>query len=454
MHLELKMKPRIFIILTFVIGILFIGSRTNALQYTFHPRFSVTDEYTDNRDLTKNNKEEEFITVISAGFTAQALGKTSGLEVSYDPAYSIYYDSSDDNQLRHNANLRAWTAPSKNTTFEVSNKFFLTEDPQEGEEFLVIEEGVVEETGDTTIRKGRRKYYRNTANANLSYQFGKDDSMYAGFRYSILRNNDSQTEDNDQYSPYIGLNYRFGPKFGVMSEARYTRGIFDQDSDFVGEETSDFNNYAGTIRFIGRTGTRFSVFVQHNQIYRDFDENIDNDYMVYAPSTGFTYVVEKGLNLRLGAGYFYQEIDGDDDEQGLFGNSQIDKTWLYRRGSINLTALTGLAQNNFGAENVGLERFVGVQGSAIYQFARTLSGDLNGSYRYSDVVGQADQEGTGEKVHRYRAGTGLTYEPLKWMAIRLGYTFNKVNSENEEDGYEENRAFLRVTLQPDQPWRF
>jgi hypothetical protein len=257
------------------------------------------------------------------------LGKTSGLEVSYDPAYSIYYDSPDDNQLRHDANLRAWTAPSKNTTFEVSNNFFLTEEPRPREDFIVAEEGVVEQTGDTTIREGRRKYYRNTARANLSYQFGKEDSVYAGFLYSLLGNNDPQTEDNDRYQPSIGLNYGFGPKFGIISNAAYTKGKFDQDSDFIGEGISDFDNYVGDIQFIGRTGPRFSAFVQHNQTYRDFESNDvdDNDYLVYAPSASFTYVVERGLNLRLGAGYFYQEIDGDDDEQGLFGNSQIDKTW-------------------------------------------------------------------------------------------------------------------------------
>jgi hypothetical protein len=273
-----------------------------------------------------------------------------------------------------------------------------------------------------------------------------------------LRNNDSQEEDNDRYSPSVGLNYWFGPKFGFESNARYTRGEFDQDSDFIGDPSDDFDNYDGTLRFIGRTGTRFSVFAQYNHIYRDYDDNFNdsNNYMVYAPSVGFTYVVEEGLNIRLGGGYFYQEIDDDDDEQGLFGNSQIDKTWNYRRGFINLTALTGLDQNDFGAENVGLERYAAIQGSAKYDFLRNLSGDINGSYRYSDVVGNADQadDNTGEKVHRFRAGTGLTFVPLKWMAIRLGYTFNKVNSDDNEDEYDEHRGLLKITLTPDKPYRY
>jgi hypothetical protein len=444
-----------------IMAIVFISVFTFAqaafsLQYTFHPRASASQEYTDNVFLSSKNEEDDWITIVSAGFTAAALGKTGGLEVSYDPAYIKYYDFDENDTWRHNANLHGWSDMTKKTRFDVWNSFLRTEDPLDEEDILGLRDGDVTQEGDTTIRKNRRTYYRNTARSRLSYQFGKDDSVYAGFLYGLLRNNDSQEEDNDRYQPSVGLNYWFGPRFGIESNATYTKANFDQDSDFIGDGTDDFDNYAGSIRFIARTKTRFSVFAQHNQIYRDFDGD-SNDYMVYAPSAGFSYAVEKGLNLRLGAGYFYQDVDNDEDEQGLFGNGQIDKMWSYRRGSINLTALTGLEQNNFGSENVGLlERFAALQGSARYDFTRTLSGDLSGRYRYSDVVGTADQDSnddTGKKVHRYRAGAGLTFNPLKWMGIRLGYTFNKVDAENEFDEYDEHRGLLSITLTPDKPYR-
>jgi len=447
------MRLKIFVVVFFSVFIL--TQVAFSLQYTFQPRISAGEEYTSNVFLSDDNEKDDFITIVSAGFTAAALGKTGGLEVSYDPAYTKYDDFDENDGWRHDARLHGWSDLGKRTRFDVWNEFLRTEDPLGEEDILALSDGSVVQEGDPTTRKNRRTYYRNTARTRLSYQFGKEDSIYAGFLYGLLRNNDSQTEDNDHYSPSIGLNYWFGPKFGFESNATYTKADFDQDSDFVGDGTDDFDNYDGSIQFIGRTGPRFSIFAQHNQIYRDFDGD-DNDYMVYAPSAGFTYVVEKGLNLRLGAGYFYQEIDGDDDEQGIFGNSQIDKTWTYKRGFFNLTALAGLDENNYGAENIGLERFAGVQSSAMYRFARTLSGDLNGSYRYSDVVGTADENAnadTGEKVHRYRADAGLTFEPLKWMAIRLGYTFNKVDSENNADDYDEHRGLLKVTLTPDKPYR-
>ena len=188
------MKPRIFIVLTFVIGILFIGSRTNALQYTFQPRISGTQEYTSNVFLSRDNEKDDFISTVSAGFTAAALGKTGGLEVSYDPAYSFYRDYDENDGWRHNANLHGWSDLGKSTRFDVNNSFLRTEDPLEEEDILALRDGDVIQEGDTTIRKNRRAYYRNTASARLSHQFGKDDSVYAAFVYGLLRNNASQEE--------------------------------------------------------------------------------------------------------------------------------------------------------------------------------------------------------------------------------------------------------------------
>jgi hypothetical protein len=454
--LAMKLKTTCFLIVAIL---LLMDTRAFSLQYTFTPRASASETYTSNVNLTKNNEKDDFITVVSAGFTAAALGKTAGLEVSYDPAYSKYADFSENDTWRHLANLNGWSDLSKTTRFEVRDSFLRTENPIGNENNLAVSDNNVVQEGDSTIRQNRRVYYQNTANTRLSHQFGKDDSVYAGFTYGLLRNNSSQYEDNDYYKPSVGLNYWFGPKFGFESNAAYTSASFDHGNDFTGTPTDDFKNYAGSIRFIARTNTRLSVFTQYNQTYRDFEgnESNSNDYMLYAPSAGITYAVQKGLNLRLGGGYFYENIDNSDSKQGFFSNSQIDKIWDFERGSITLTGLTGLDQNNFGAQNIGLERYAAVQGSALYRFTRTVSWDINGNYRYSSAVGNADQGGnedTGKDVQRIRAGSGFTLEALKWMAIRLSYDFNKVISDNAADEYDEHRAFVQFTLTPSQPYRY
>jgi uncharacterized protein (PEP-CTERM system associated) len=73
-------------IVFFLIGISYaIGA-----QFQFTPRTSAQGEYTDNVFLSADNKEDDYIVTVSAGFTAALLGKTDGIEVAYDPAYEFY----------------------------------------------------------------------------------------------------------------------------------------------------------------------------------------------------------------------------------------------------------------------------------------------------------------------------------------------------------------------------
>jgi hypothetical protein len=407
-------------------------------------------EYTDNVFLSEKNEEDDYITSVSAGFTAALLGKTSGLEISYDPSYVFYDEFDEKDGWRHRANLFAWSDLTKRTRLELIDSFLRTEDPL-GEEDLIREGDVIIE-GDTTVRRTREQYYTNTAIARLSNQFGVDDLVYAEFLYSILRNDDPEVQDNDRYQPSIGLNYWFGPKFGIETRGVYTRGEFDRDSDFTDTPTDDFDDWAGSIRLIRRTTRHFSLFGQYNHIYRNYDGDLDDDYMVYAPSAGFLYMIEEGLSLTLGLGYFYQDNDEDDDEDGAFINGQINKIWDFRRGFISLIGATGLDQNDFGAQNLGLERFASIQSAASYDFTREFSGGVSGSYRYSDVINSGGADDI-ESQHRYNLGAGLAYLPLKWMALRLDYQFNKLDQQ-DGDNYDENRVFFSLTLQPDQPWKF
>ncbi|MEE4601809.1 MAG: outer membrane beta-barrel protein, partial [Desulfobacteraceae bacterium] len=173
-------------------------------QFTFTPRTSAEVEYTDNVFLTKNNTEDDFITTLSAGFTAQLLGRTNGLELSFDPAYVFYEDFTENDGWRLPASLRAWTDVTRATRLEFSNDFTRTEDPV-ARDRITAEGGRVEETGDTTVRSSRDAYYRNTARVNISHRFGREDRVYAGFLYGLLRNDDNQVEDNDEYRASAGL---------------------------------------------------------------------------------------------------------------------------------------------------------------------------------------------------------------------------------------------------------
>ena len=147
----------------------------------------------------------------------------------------------------------------------------------------------------------------------------------------------------------------------------------------------------------------------------------------------------------------------DKNQKDPFLNAEISKTWDYKRGFINLTGLSGLTQNDFGAQNVGFQQFASIQGAANYDFTRRIVGDISAYYRYahtpSQVRGGEDVDELDTNQFQLRAG--IRYEPTLWMAIRLGYEFNTYESSGgDSSDYTENRGLLTIILEPDQPWRF
>ena len=188
------MKSKIFIVAACTLFL--TTSITFGYQATFIPRISINEEYTDNLFLTKRDKEHEYITTISPGFTAQILGKNSGAEISYDPEYSIYDEYDEYDSWRHDARFSGWVQMAKNTRLEVNDSFLYTEDPLRDPDIARLR---AEEPGvliDSTIRRTRETYYTNTAGINLIHQFGRADSFNIGFIHSFLENDHPGYEDN------------------------------------------------------------------------------------------------------------------------------------------------------------------------------------------------------------------------------------------------------------------
>ena len=423
---------------------------------TLTPIVSAGLEYTDNLFLSNKDKQEEFITTFSLELRASIREKLRGLEVSYKPEYAVYGKYDENNTLRHDATLRAWNDFDKYTRLEFVNRFLLTEDPL-GEDELVLDQKVVL-PGDTTNRKSRDKYYQNTSILSLAHQFGRGDSIRAGFLYSFLNNDDPSVKDNKRYEPSLSLAYWFNPEYGTEANVVYTVGKFDQESDSL-SPSEDFENWSGSLAFVRRWSKHLSFFLQYAHTRRYYDEeSAENvDYVVHQPAIGFSYTHEKRLDLKLALGYFYQDLDDGGDEDGFTLDGTITRNWLFKRGRVTVDFNSGLDQNDFGAESVGLEYYASLGCVASYSFYRNLTGEILGRVRYSDPIGN-DSEGSVGKSTRYSLGPGMSYAPYRWLSMDLRYQYNRYNEDSQsgvEGGdYSENRVWLEIVLRSELPWRF
>jgi hypothetical protein len=426
-------------ILTAVCTLLFTSSITFAYQASFTPRISVGAEYTDNIFQSDNNKQDEYITTISPGFTAEVLGKKGGLNISYDPRYAKYDEFDENDGWRHDARFKGWAELSKNTRLDIRDRFRLTEDPLSEADIAALRAEEPDDIIDNTRRTSRNEYYRNNASVNLLHQFGEFDTFNLGYRHYFLENDDPTYEDKERHNPYAELTYWFVHDWGVNLRGEYRKG--------QNEISSDYDQINARARLVKKFSKHLDGFVQFGYATLDYDREIREDADGYDLSAGFDYEIAADISLSLLAGYSYVDRDVSDDESGMSGNVKLTKK--LSQGVIYLTGSGGYTGPNFGADTRGISEFYEAGLSVTYRLAKHLSGNAFGSYRNDNYLENPfDLE---EKTTK--AGLGLEWQALQWMSLGLTYDFRNFDTTIDADDYDENRLFLRVTLSPSVPYR-
>ena len=424
----------------FILLLVFLASTiTLAARYHFTPRVSVRETYTDNVFLTDNDTKDDFITDVSAGGTFSFLGKASGMDLSFYPAYVWYQDNSRDDTWRLPATLDIWSIIYPRTRLEIFDRFVRSEDPDENRPVVSEDNGQIRAPGDSTVRRGRGWYVSNYATVRVDHQSGADDSVYGQFLQSFRREEESDGNDNERYGLSGGFTFWFRPEWGTTVSSFYTRALFDN--------SSDYHNIGYLLQLQRKLTHRFQLFGRYGYAYLNNDDDVERDYHVYAPSAGFSYEVAEDSRITLGLGYYYQDFFDGGNEQGPFFFGDAYKRWNYRSWAVSLLGRAGLEQQDFGNERLGLEWSAGLDGRVRYNFTRDSYGNVFGRYRYADYINESRED------KRYQVGGGLGWLPTGWLTLSLEYFYNVLDSTGTED-YTENRVWLQLTLQPDRPWRF
>ena len=425
-----------------VCGLVFTGTPARGVQLTLEPRLTVSEEYSDNIFLTHEDPKGDFLTTVTPGFTAQALTRKSGIELEYDPGYAMYADFNENDTWRHSANLLAWTQFSKDTRLEISDRFLRTEDPLAREEIETMREQEVVLGEAPTVRTGRQPYITNTAGTVLTHRFGRDSLFDAGYTYRLLDNDDPQILDNQSHQAFTGLNYWHNVRLGIVPRVQYLRGVYE-------DELGSFNDWMGALSLVYRFTRHVEGFVQYAHTYRTYDSDAPGvqDFHVYDPSMGVEYELSPAITVAGRVGYFLQDNEHADSEGGYYVDG--DGTWKTDRKRVSLTVGHGYDRAELTSENLGLTRYTRARIRGTYDFTRHVSLDVSAFYRKSEYLNDPDQR----EDDFYGAGVGLDYEIFEWMAVRLEYGYNKVDSTVDRNEYTENRGLIKVVLNPTRPWR-
>ncbi|BBO88601.1 outer membrane beta-barrel protein [Desulfosarcina ovata] len=410
-----------------VVGFLIVTPQMAGAEVIIMPHLSTGIEHTDNLYLAPDSEESDTITTVSPGVTVEFSGRTAALSASYAPSYTMYDKLENSDYWEHAVGLTGWWQATRHLRWEASHDYLRTEDP-------VSEE-------DLTIRRSIDVHTRNTTSTRMHYQFGVENTLYADGSYSSLDNDDPTIIDSKEYGGGAGVTYWFNVRWGLDVGTDYSEAKYDDGLD-------DYTEIGGRSRLNHRFNPHFTGFLEYQYTRHRPDEGTEDDYKVHGSGIGFDYAVDPTMDFSMSVHYLIRDQQDGENETETPVNLSLNKR--FQRGSISLSGAGGYDYTAVTAENLGVYMYYEAAIAADYAFTSRLAGDLNGTYGYHDY-----QETTPHrKDDVFRAGCGLSFQVLRWLSMRAGYTYRTVSSTVDTNDYKENRVSLMLTLAPPRPYRF
>jgi hypothetical protein len=219
-------------------------------------------------------------------------------------------------------------------------------------------------------------------------------------------------------------------------------------SDRNYENEEDRDQWYGRLRLNRRLTRHFSLYGQYVQRYVNYKDDGD-DFDVYEPTIGFSYQLDENTRIDLGAGYYWQEFDSGDSNDGFLPTALADKVWPFRRGLVGITLLAGSDIDDEGVEDLGLSIYYEGSIRGEFSFTPRFLATARVGYRWNEYPDETPNR-TDKTI---TAAAGLEYQALRWMVLNLDYAFRDLNSDDPLNEYTENRVIFSVTLTPEQPFR-
>lgn len=429
-----------------VVLVLAFSPCAQSAQLNFTPVLTVSEEYNDNIFLAPDDEEDDFITRVTFGGTLELLGRTAGAELTYLPSYEWYNDFDDYDGWTHDLLARTWYNFTANTSVELRNAFIRTRGSLEDAGFVGATSDdplVAPDITPDPLRRGLSEYYTNATTLRLDHRFGAEDTVYAAYAYRFRRDVDEGTDENDIWEPSIGGTYWFTNFWGIETDMYYSHRDYESETDR--------EEWYGRLRLNRRINRHLNAYAQYEHTILDYDENTvgDVDYDIYQPTVGFDYQLDQNTRIDIGAGWYFQNRDDGNDDDGFVLTASADKVWPFRRGLVGLTLLAGTDIDDEGVEDLGFNQYYEAIARTEYAFTPRFSGTATAGYRWDDYPDEEPSR-TDKTIS---ATAGLQYQALRWMVLNLDYTFRDLNSDDDAEEYTENRVIFSITLTPEQPYR-
>jgi opacity protein-like surface antigen len=391
----------------------------------FVPFLTITEEYTDNYNQTKNNKADEFSTIYGAELSFGVIDQNGSMFLNYTPEYTDHADHNENDSWRHAISLEGQIQTSKHT-------------------IVTFSETYVRDLNRTVTTNTWEKHDTNNTSAGVLYAFGTRDSFGLNYTYSFDDYENPSADAYKSHNPSASFSYWVTPVLGLDLTAAYEKIEYDISTD-------EPETWSGHIRFLKSMTRHFDAYVSY--AHTDTDQE-SGDHIIYHPSIGFDWRPTEDSGVSMGVGVLFQEWDNQNstDSQDIFLDLNAYKTFDFsRKGTFSITGSSGYAPIGEDAASLGFNIYYETGFLLSYRLTRRLTGELNGSYQ----IDQYDTPGIDRTDNTLGIGAGLVWSPLQWLTLNLSYLFTDFNTDATAiEDYQENVGMFTIRMTPERPIRY
>jgi hypothetical protein len=401
-------------------------------RFEITPSISVKETYDDNINLTKENKIDDFITVVSPGIALALVREHTNLQLGYTLGFVRYADQDENNETRQSGNLSFGQDLAERLRFNLTDTYLVSEDPLQDPQNV------------QGLRQTRNKYWTNNAGASVNYVFGAENQVNVGYSYNYIKNDEATLDDSKVQNPYFNLTYWFDVKNGAELKFDYTDAKFSRDDSSLALAAPDYKAYAPGIRYIRRFSPNSKAYVGYNYSAYEYAGDftgviaraVTQDFVVHDGNVGIEHSFSTEYTVAASAGYFIKVNDITDNQDGPTFTAAL--TRKFARGSITAGGNGGWSYENL-QQGVGLtsgfSQYYGADVNGTYQVLEPVNVYAGASYRHDKY--------TLDESDFFTGNAGLRWTFLRWFALSLDYTYAQRTADRSiGQEYTDNRVAL------------
>jgi hypothetical protein len=406
-------------------------------RFMITPFVEVTELYTSNVYLTKDNRKDDWITTVAPGFRMSANQASYGVNFTGTAGYNWYANNTKDDYWSLDGNLGFRYNPTPQLTFRLSE--YILRSQNSSEPFYPTGQQPAQPGNVAGANRGNTPYLRNVVEPSVDWQFSRQGNIGILYRNNILRNDDNiANEDSTENTVLPQFNYWINQRNNIALDYGFTQGSYSRGGGVPA--TPDFTSHSPHGRYTYRFDAQMSVFADYVYTNQDNDDP-GIDYYVNNPSVGITYAFNPTLVGTAQLGYYWMNPESGDDATGV--SSLLSITQRDRQTTYTLAFSSGYEQTQFSFENLGFNKYYGGSAIIAHAFTQRFNAILTGSARYEEYYF------TDRNDWRYTADATANYQILKWLMISGTVGYQMVDSSQEVSSYDEWHASITLRMSYD-----